>query len=350
MSKNKLSWSIALFLIAITSLPIAYAQAFTGTRIFFVLVNAAVIGLVLFILQAFLIQQKQGKEKGVVLFVVVAASLVLAFLFGQNGLIWNTGPLSRFFNIYVFVNAVIIAIVAYFVFGLFKVNEKLAKSPQGQTGYGILIFIGALIWAVGIQSAYGDIFIWEAYKSVVSFFIGSDGILNPNPPNYRLLVLLGSFFLFSFFFNQFLIKGGMGQNQMVNYGLAAIMAINLASAGVKPKAIIIIAEMLFVLMMATALKDTITSTKHPGVAAAFRWFLSIVLIGWASSAATYGTEFQGILAWIVGTIWSIFGGGISLVSGASLIDVILFIIFMIVGPIIVIPIIARLIGGRGGTP
>ena len=73
MRKNNLIWSFALMLII--SIPIAYAQesAFAGTRIFFILINAAVIGIVLFILQAFLIPGKPEKERVSVWVIVVLA-------------------------------------------------------------------------------------------------------------------------------------------------------------------------------------------------------------------------------------------------------------------------------------
>src|SRR3989344_4017828 len=220
MRKNKLMWNIALFLVVIISLPIAHAQTFTGSSWFFILINSLIVGVVLFILQSFLMPGKDPKEKTAVWVAIIAGSLLVGFLFGRNGFIWQ-GPLGRFFNIYIIVNTLIIAIVLYFVLG-FILKDKIPKSPEGIGGYGLLIFIGALVWAIGIANSYGNVFVWQAYKYFISYFIGPEGILNPYPPQYRLLVFAGSGVLLAFFFSNYLITGA-GANAKVNYGLALIL-------------------------------------------------------------------------------------------------------------------------------
>ena len=77
MSKNKLMWNIVLFLIVIAALPIAYAQNFTGSRLFLILINAAIVGVVLFILQAFLIPKKEPKEQTAVWVAIIVGSLLI---------------------------------------------------------------------------------------------------------------------------------------------------------------------------------------------------------------------------------------------------------------------------------
>ena len=76
MSKNKLIWNIALFLIVVIGLPIAYAQAAGGGggfSLYYLIVNAAVVGLVLFVLQSFLVTQKNPKETTSVWSIVLIA-------------------------------------------------------------------------------------------------------------------------------------------------------------------------------------------------------------------------------------------------------------------------------------
>ena len=66
MSKNKLNWTLVIALVAVLMLPIANAQvlsAFAGINWYYLLVNAAVIFFVLFLLQAMLVPNKEGKEK-----------------------------------------------------------------------------------------------------------------------------------------------------------------------------------------------------------------------------------------------------------------------------------------------
>ncbi len=297
MRKNRLVWNVAVFLILIISIPIAYAQTFTGSSWFFIVVNSLIVGIVLFVLQTFLMPGKDGKEKTAVWVAIIVGSLLIGFLFGRSGFIWATGPFSKFFNIYVLVNTFIIGIVAYFALGLLKVAD--IQSPQGKTGYGILIFIGALIWAVGIANSYGNVFVWQAYKYFISYFIGPEGILNPWPPQYRLLVFVGSFGLLAFFFQNYLIQQG---TKWVNYALALILAMNMASSGVSVTSVIILGEIIFVLVLQKALQAGGTNKW-------LSWILAIGLVGWASAAMTYGTQYQGFLATLLGPLVSTFIGG-----------------------------------------
>ncbi|MBI2658327.1 hypothetical protein HYX08_06575 [Candidatus Woesearchaeota archaeon] len=295
MRKNRIIWNVALFIVVIAMLPAAYAQSATGSW-FFVLINAAIVGVVLFILQAFLIPKKEPKEQTVAWVAIIAASLVIAFFFGRSGFLWQ-GPLGRFLDIHIIVNTFIIGIVGYFALGLLKVKENI-KSPEGNVGYGLLIFIGALVWAIGIQNSYGPVFIWQAYQYFISYFIGPEGILNPYPPQYRLLVFAGSFMLLAFFFQQYLITGG---DKKVNYALALILSMQMASSGVTVKSVIILGEIIFILVLQKAL------AAGPANKPWASWLLAIGLVGWASAAMTYGTEYQGAVATPIGWIMSWFG-------------------------------------------
>jgi len=307
-------WSVALFLIAVLILPIAYAQAFTGTRIYFVLVNAVIIGLVLFILQAFLVPGKEGKEQVSAWVIVILASLVLAYFFGSTNYIWN-GPLARFFSLYVLVNSIVISIVLYFLFGFLDIQKRLGGSPEGKTGMGLIIFLIALIFAVKI----GNQWIWEqaVVAQLFGYLFGAQGILNPSGPAYRLWTFIGSATLLAFFFSGFLMKNVAGGNK-INYALAIVIASNMASAGVSIQSVVIMAEVIFTIVLAEALKGTVGEKKGSN------WLLAAFLVGWASAAATYGTEYQGMLARPVGFILWAFGfisvgpaGAVARPSGAG---------------------------------
>ena len=291
MSKNKLAWIFALVLVFTVALPIAHAQVIpTGSRLSFILINAAIIFVVLFVLQAFLVQGKGDKEKTSMWIILVLASLLLAYFFGQSGLLWAEGqPLARFFNIKVLVNAVIIGAVLYFVLG-FLLKDKVPKSPEGIGGYGILIFLVALVFAVQI----GNQFIWHQsiVKQLVNYFFGPEGIMNPKGPEYRLWTLISSVTLFAFFFNNYLIKGG---NVRLNYALAIVLGSNMASSGVSINSIIKIGEIVFTIILADTLGNTTTKNY------AFNWILAALLVGWASYAITSGTSYSGIAGWVFGT-------------------------------------------------
>ena len=274
MSKSRLSWIFALILVVIASLPVAYAQGFTGSRIFFILINAAVIGVVLFILQAFLLPGKDGKEKTSMWVIVILISLVIAFLYGQTGYLWESGPLAAFFNIKVLVNAAIIGAILYFLLGLLKIK---LNSKEGNAGYGILLFLISVVFAVKL----GNQWIWEqaVLSQFFSYFIGSGGIFDPSGPEYRLWVFIGAFTMLSFFFSGYLLKGGVGGKNFVSYALAFVMAANMASEGATIGAVVTLGELIFVIMLAHNLQE---SVKIPGV----NWVLAIVIVAWVSAALT----------------------------------------------------------------
>src|SRR3989338_745890 len=286
MSKNKLAWIFAL--IALIELPIAYAQNLTGTsQMILVLVNAAIVGTVLFVLQSFLITGKDGKEKTAVWIAIAVGSLVIAFLYGRTSFIWQ-GPLAGIFSIYVIVNATIIGLVFYFIAGILPgIKDKLGK--EGSIGFGIMIFLISVFFAVKL----GNQWLWDqsSIRQLIAYLIGADGILNPDPPGYRLYTFLGGFFLLSFFFRSYLIKEVDG-SKWINYGLAFLIASSMARSGYSLQSVIIMGELIFFLVLAQALDTAGTKT--------YNWLISFILVGWASAAATYGTEYQGLLATLAG--------------------------------------------------
>ena len=248
MSNNKLMWIFALALII--ALPIAHAQNLSGaSQMILVLINAAIVGTVLFVLQSFLIPGKEGKEKTAVWVAIVAGSLFIAFMYGRTSFIWQ-GPLAQFFSMYVFVNATIIGIVLYILFGFLPgIKDKLGK--EGSIGFGIIIFLISLFFAVKL----GNQWIWDqnSIRQLVVYLFGAEGILNPDPPAYRLYTFLGSFFLFAFFFRNYLIKDAGGP-AWVNYGLAFLIASSVAKSGYSFQSVIIMGELIFFLVLAESLK------------------------------------------------------------------------------------------------
>ncbi len=287
MSKNKLSWIFALFLVAIASLPIAYAAEATGFNWMFVLINAAIVGIVLFVLQAFLIPNKAGKEQTAVWVVIILASLVVAFLFGSSNFIWRAGPFAKFLNVYILVNSVVISIVLYFLMGLLKINQKLG-SQEGKTGYGILIFIISVflaynlspnqyIWSQAtVKALFDSLFSGEAYTGPRSRPGLAKGILHPKG---GLIVFVVSLLMLSFFFKNFLIKG---QDQKLSYALAFIFALQMASPPANSmKDVIQLGEIFFILILWESLKTTVPADR-PEMA----FFLAVFMIGWASAAVT----------------------------------------------------------------
>ena len=226
MSKNKFSWIIAMVLTAAFMIPIANAQvlsALAGVNWYYLLVNAAVIFLVLFLLQAVLVPNKDGKEKTSMWLIMLVTALLISWIYGGGGYIWKTGFIGQFFATYVWyvvlVNAAVIGVLLYFIFGLLKVNEKLGGNKEGQTGYVILILIISLALAIKLG---GNNWIWSQ-PIVLRFYdyaFGAQGILNPS---WGLWTFLGAGFLLSFFFNNYLLKDAAAGNKFVNYGLALLM-------------------------------------------------------------------------------------------------------------------------------
>ena len=301
MKKNKLTWIIALVLIITLIIPIAYAQSFSlfgygvpNLKAF--LANAAVIFFVLFLLQAILVPNKDGKEKTSMWLIMLAAALLISWLYGGTGYIWKTGFIGQFFSKYVWYvvlgNTVIIGAALYFIFGLLKVNEKLGNTNEGKIGYSLIIIIMSLLLSIKFA---GNDWIWShpVMLQLFDYLFGPNGLLNP--ADWGMYVFLGSFFLLAFFFNNNLLKDNAGSNKFVNYGLAFLIASNMARSGVKMRSVIIMGEMIFTIILAKSLETSVPK-KEWGL----NWIAAIILVGWASAAATYGTEFQGFFAGVVG--------------------------------------------------
>jgi len=300
MTKNRLIWNIALFLIIITSIPIAYAQTFFESPIFFILINSLIVGVILFVLQSFLIPQKNSKEQTAVWVAIIVGSLLIGWFFGSQGYIWNHPVFARFFSIYVLVNSIIIGVALYFLSGFLDINKRLGGSPEGKGGLGILIFLVAAIFAVQI----GNQWIWHqsVVKQLIDYLFGAQGILNPAPPDYRLWAFLAVTTLLSFFFKGYLLPTGAGGTDKVNYALAILIGSSVARAGISFASIVLLGEAIFTIVLAKALQGTAPQPKGiPG-----HWILAAFLVGWASAAMTYGTEYQGWLATFVGyPLWKL---------------------------------------------
>ena len=184
------------------------------------------------------------------------------------------------------VNTAIIGAVIYFIFGFLKVGEKL-KSPEGNTGYAIIIILISLVISVKI----GSYWVWE--QSIVQglynylFIIdkeGYGGILNPYAPYYKLWVLIGSFTLLAFFFKGYLLKEGVAGSDKMIYALALVMAVSMADQGATPWAVLQLGEFIFVILLWQSLQKTVGEGNQ--------WialFLAIVIIMWVSAAVTAST-------------------------------------------------------------
>ncbi len=285
MTTHKLPWIFAVILVFIAAAPLASAQSAGGGSLSFVLINAAIVGFVLFMIQAFLLPGKDGKEKTAIYVGIIVGSLMIGFLFGQSGFIWQ-GYFGRYFNFYVLVNAAIIATVIYIILG-YKVN---LNSKEGNGGYILLIFIISMVFAVNI----GQHWIWQltVIRDFAGYLFGADGLLNPSPPAYRLWVFISSFVLMAYFFVAYLNtdkkleKGG----NIITYAISLLLAASMTRAGIGFPLVVKIAELVFFMVLADALKGQIGDGKY-------EWGLAFLIVGWSSSAVTaaYGKEYEGII-------------------------------------------------------
>lgn len=287
MRKNNLIWIFVLFLINIITLPVAYAQAATASW-FYVFVNAAIVGVILFALQTFLIPGKVDKEKTAVYVIIIAASLLIGLLFGREGLIYNTGIVGAFFRTYawyiILVNALIITAVLYFVLGLLDKNKRfMPGSPQGISGVGILLFLISIVFAVKL----GNRWIWqlENVQYFITYLFGADGIL----VYPKIIVFITSFVVLAYFFTVYLGQKIAG-SKFITYALAAILAASMASAGVGLPIVIRIAELVFLIVLADALEGKVGD-------ATYKWGLAFLIVGWSSASLTaaFGPEYEGII-------------------------------------------------------
>jgi hypothetical protein len=239
MKLKEFSWIFALILLV--SLPTVYAQASTASVILVTIVNALIIGIILFLLQSFLLPGKQDKERTAIWFVIIIASLLIAWFFGRGVFLWK-GPLAILFNIKILVNSILIAAFLYFLLGILKIPQL--NSKEGNVGYGILLFLVSVIIAVKL----GNNWIWSApmLQGFYKFLFSAEvGILRGK----KLWVFIGSWALLSFFFAGFLLKGGVGKGgDKISYLLALVLAISLANQGASLKAVLQMGEIFFVVM------------------------------------------------------------------------------------------------------
>jgi hypothetical protein len=285
MSKNKLILSLALIFVLLSIIPIAHAQATGTARIVYILINAAVVAMAIILIQSFLVPNKEGKEKTSMWVITVIASFIVALLYGQNDFLWRSGPLSVFFSAYVLVNSILIGAVIYLILVLIKVEPP--KSGPGMVGYGIILFLVSVIFALQI----GNSWIWQIaiLQGLLAYLFGAEGILNPAGPAYRLWVFIGASTLIAFFFNGFLITDGVGANKKIGIALSVVLAANMASQGASLWSVIQLGEIFFVILLASSLKKTFESQ---------RWaiFWAVFLVAWASAALTASSPaYRGLL-------------------------------------------------------
>ncbi len=255
MKINKMLWIIALVLI--WSIPSAFAQpailqnpwVIFGTNIF-------IVWFILFILQAFIIPKKEGKEKVAIWVITFVLAVVIVWnVVGAAGYIWQVGALASFFSIRKLVNFALIGGAAWFGFGLAGIDVN--KTKYAMVGFILL----ALLIAGGIANSIGDKWLWDTdnFKATYDYFLGPErpvtvagrtssvgGILRPESP-YRLFIFLGSAFLWSWFFAAFL---NLGDNKgRLNIVMAVIIAALMARQGSTLTMVITLAEVFFLLII-----------------------------------------------------------------------------------------------------
>lgn len=269
MKIKSLSWIFALVLLI--SIPSAYAQTLGGKNIFFIIINALIFGIILFLLQSFLLPNKPDKEKTAMWFVIIIASLLLAWFFGSSGYLWQ-GPLAILFNLKILVNSILIAAFLYFLLGILKIPQL--GSPEGKTGYGILLFVVSVIFAVKI----GNVWIWSqpTISALIKFFFGPEGILTLNKNRLFIFLITGT--VLATFFNYV----GLGkENAKINYLLAFIFAASLASG---PDPLTFAGVKRLVLVVGTWVLGGNLSDKFTGKAKVIGYVIAFFLMLWAVSA------------------------------------------------------------------
>ena len=346
MRKNKLMFGIVLVLIAAALLPITHAQilGLSVGNMLYILTNALIIGIVLFLLQSVLVQGKEPKEKVAIYTIIAIVSLIIAFQFGLSDFIWRTGPLSSVFEIHVIGNAFIIGAVFYFIFGLADRGGKVFASPQGKAGFGIILFFIALFIALKLGNAW----VWEtgAIQNFGDFlFSPTNGIFNPDAGLY---VFVASSVLLIFFFNSYLLPEGAGKSKIVNYLLALLFASNMAYYQTSMNTVIILGEIFFTLILQKALKDNVP--KRFGLS----WWLAILIVMLASYSITAGTSYGGITSAIFGIGPSTGGisGALSAVGGGlkAVGIFILIVLGFIVSGMLGVWVVNRIRSMRSGGP
>lgn len=327
MIKSKFHKMLWIFgIVFALSIPLAFAQpAFLRYPIVILWVNVMIVWFILFSLQAFLIPQKEGKEKLLIWVITFALAFIIAWTLGGGsaGFIWEVGMLSTFFNRYIIVNLLLVAAAIWFTLGFLQVNpEKL----QGKVGLVLLSILIAGMVAVSI----GDKWLWSTdnYKVVKDYLFEpqkSDpsrpgktigGILRPEQSNkYRLFVFFGSAFLFAWFFAVFL-KLDQAGGKKLTWFMAAWLGATLARGGADSSVVIGMAEIFLIVIIAKQVSGQSTLGMILG------WGITILIVEYlfrqmygssavfgliSGMACSIGTELSKATWWGPGYISSFFG-------------------------------------------
>lgn len=261
--------------------------AFLGNWQWFV-VNALIIFAILFVVQAALITEKIGKEKGVAWVLALAIALVASWFISSSGFIWQHPKLAPLFNLKVVVNTLVITLGVYVLLGLHP-KFKMPDSTPGKIGMGILIGLIALMVALKI----GDAYIWnvESIRAFIAYLFGPQGILTLN--QYRVAVFITSSAIFAWLFA---FLGVSKEQPAINYILAIILGASLASGPdpVTMEGIVTFGHIVGTIVLGKNLADQVSGKwKIAAYAGAF------FLLWWAINATSPGHGLGGS----IGELW-----------------------------------------------
>lgn len=279
MKNKKILGVIFLFFIVLLS-SVVYAQIpFSGTPISFLIINTIVIALALFILQAVILTDMKPEQKTGIWFAILIIAVVISWLYGRAGYIWQVGSLSGFFNLKVLLNTAILSAIGYFLLQ-FTPGGKIESKP-GQTGAIILIIIlsGIMSFNLTYDENTGEAqYIWNT--TIGSFFFGDEGIFTSAK---RIGVFITVSILFSWGFNVFIQKSE-GGGEKLNYALAILIAANLAhdKDPISVSTLITFGQIILTFVIYKGIQPTINFDKFKGVGFAISLLIAIIFAGWIS--------------------------------------------------------------------
>lgn len=287
MKINKLFWIFGLVFVISSASVFAFALSEIYRHpIFILIVNALVIGSILFMVQLFLIPNQDAKVKLVVWLATFGLTALIVWNFTPRGAayFWEVGIIAKYLKLWLIVNTTIFSIGLYMVAGFLEVKLETAPGRYG------LILVTIVLGAM-MANSLGDKPLWDTdnFIKIKNYLFSGEheetmpdgtkvkvgGILTLDKTDVfesRLFIFLISTILFVWFFNAYV---GLGQqSSKLTYLMAFIIGANLAHKGATSGTIIGLAEAFAILIVGQQVSHGIAGPRL------LSWLLSIVLVEW----------------------------------------------------------------------
>lgn len=249
--------TLVLLTTSVYAATVGQTVGFLGIWKWFI-VNAFLIFVILFILQATLVPEKLEKERAVMWVMMIGLSLGISWFISSSGYIWHHPKIGLVFNQWTPVNAAIITLVVIIV--LPWVGVKL-EAPRANVGMWILVGVVATAISINLGSHY----IWQepAYQGIKDFLFGEKGVLtiDPSKNNYRLMVFITMSVVWAWLLSTLKVSE---KTPKISYALAILIAAQMAHGGLALKNAVQLTQLAAIIILGNQLSKS-WGANEPGM-------------------------------------------------------------------------------------